>query len=501
MGDEARTYRFGPLERRGVVGELRAAQVAILVVTVALMLAALDLAGQAGVPLALLVLIVGAGAAWFPVAGRSVGEWAPVLACFALARAAGGTRYRSPLPARGHTTTQVAEPEWLPGELAGVRILEAPLAGGQVGVAHDQPAGTYTAALAVRVTAFGLLDRRDQERRLAEYGVLLASLARERNPVRRVQWVERTVPSDAGELGRYLKDERRLALGSGPVSSYIELVDRAPAATQDHELVVAIQIGARKASRDVKRFGGGDTGACRVLTRELSQVAERLARGGVEVLGALPPALFARVLRTGFDPFAHPHRRTPTEEEPQGGRGEEVVESPVGRSAWPVARDEDWGLCRVDGALVRTYWIAGWPRTDVSAALLMPLLMHTSVPRAVAMVLEPVAPSAAMRRVEAARTDDAAEAVRRQRQGFITSARRRLQEQATVQREAELAAGHAELRFAAFVTVHAPDHDALDAGCAEIEHAARSCGMDLQVMYGEQAAGLTFTLPLGRGLR
>jgi len=508
VSNEPRTYRFGPLERRGIVGELRAAQVVILATTVALMLAALNLAGSAGVPLALVLLLVGGVAAWYPVGGRSVGEWAPVVARFAVARTGGAARYRSPLPARGHLSGARAgmpEPESLPAELAGVRVLVVPLAPGQVGVAHDPAAGTYTAALAVRVTAFGLLDRRDQERRLAEYGVLLASLARERNPVKRVQWVERTVPSDAGELGRYLRDERRLPLGSGPVSSYIELVDRAPAATQDHELVVAVQIDARKAGRDVKRFGGGDAGACRVLTRELSHVAERLARGGVEVLGALPPALYARVLRTGFDPFAHPHQRGAAEAAPTPADGDDdsdgVQESEAGRSAWPVAREEGWGVCHVDGAVARTYWIAGWPRTDVSASLLVPLLMHTTVPRAVALVLEPVAPSAAMRRVEAARTDDAAEAVRRQRQGFITSARRRLQEQATAQREAELAAGHAELRFAGFVTVHAADHDALDTGCAEVEHAARSCGLDLQVMYGEQATGLTFTLPLGRGLR
>jgi hypothetical protein len=457
----------------------------------------------------LVVLPAGLLATWWPLSGRPVGEWAPIVVRFAFARGVGATSYRSPLPATGlRGGGQVDDPgqrgdEWLPPELRGMRLLAAPLAPGEVGVMHDSVARTYTAALAVRVGAFQLLDAADQERRLARYGVLLGSLARESSPVRRVGWVERTVPADADELGRYLAEERRLPLGSGPVSSYLELADAAPAVTQDHEILVVLQVDARRAGKDARRGGGGDLGACRVLTRELSHVAEQLGRGGVEVLGALPPRMYARLIRDGFDPFARTarHRSATMNGEPAGAPPADVAPSRWGQSAWPVAREDGWGLCKVDGALARTYWISGWPRTDVHATFLVPLLMHTSVPRAVALVMEPVAPSRAMRKVEAARTDDAAEAVRRQRQGFITSARRRLQEQATAQREAELAAGHQELRFAGFVTVHARDVDELEASCAEVETAARRCALELEVMYGEQAAALTFTAPLCRGLR
>ena len=369
---------------------------------------------------------------------------------------------------------------------------------------HDTSARTYTAALAVRVGAFQLLDIADQERRLARYGVLLGSLARESNPVRRIAWVERTVPADADELGRYLQQERRLPLGSGPVTSYLELADSAPAVTQDHEILVVLQIDARRAAKETRRAGGGDLGTCRVLTRELSHVADQLGRSGVEVLGALPPRMYARLVRDGFDPFARTARQrdaTLTLEPAAPSAREEVSPSRWDQTAWPVAREDGWGVCKVDGALARTYWISGWPRTDVHATFLVPLLMHTSVPRAVALVMEPVPPSRAMRKIEAARTDDAAEAIRRERQGFITSARRRLQEQATAQRESELAAGHQELRFAGFVTVHARDPEELEASCAEVETAARRCALEVEVMYGEQAAALTFTAPLGRGLR
>src|ERR671922_238585 len=58
--------------------------------------------------------------------------------------------------------------------------------------------------LAAKVSSFGLLDRSEQEARQAGWGGVLASLAREGSPVSRIQWLERTVPADGDEIGRYL---------------------------------------------------------------------------------------------------------------------------------------------------------------------------------------------------------------------------------------------------------------------------------------------------------
>jgi hypothetical protein len=65
-----------------------------------------------------------------------------------------------------------------------------------------------------------------------------------------------------------------------------------------------------------------------------------------------------------------------------------------------------------------------------------------------------------------------------------------------------LADGHAELRYAAYVTVSAPigDEEALDRGCAEVEHAAQQARLRLERLYGEQDYSFTFGLPLCRGL-
>jgi hypothetical protein len=70
-----------------------------------------------------------------------------------------------------------------------------------------------------------------------------------------------------------------------------------------------------------------------------------------------------------------------------------------------------------------------------------------------------------------------------------------------MRREAELAAGHSEVRFSGFVTVSGRDREDLRRSSSEVlEHAARA-RLELHCMYGQQADSFTFTLPLCRGLR
>ena len=70
-----------------------------------------------------------------------------------------------------------------------------------------------------------------------------------------------------------------------------------------------------------------------------------------------------------------------------------------------------------------------------------------------------------------------------------------------MRREAELAAGHSEVRLAGFVTVSGRDSTDLRRACSEVhEHAARA-RLELHRMYGQQATAFSFTLPLCRGLR
>jgi hypothetical protein len=159
-----------------------------------------------------------------------------------------------------------------------------------------------------------------------------------------------------------------------------------------------------------------------------------------------------------------------------------------------------WGCVRTDGTWHTTYWIAEWPRTDVAADFLGPLLLASDVRRSVSVVMEPVGPLRAARRIEQARTADIADAELRRRGGFLATARRRREEDVLVQREGELADGHASFRFSGYVTVSAPEIDSLEEACGRVEQVAGQAGLELRRCYGDQAVAFTCTLPFGRGL-
>jgi hypothetical protein len=499
-----RRYRFGPLERRGLVGSLRSNQVLILGLgLVAAVLLLRILPPGPGMFSGVAIVLGTMGVCFWPVAGRSTEEWLPIVGRHTSRRARGRNREISISPQVGVQRNGDGRPApavWLPNPVSGIEILAAPLRGEQVGVAKDSRHRTYTASLAVRVTSFGLLDRSEQEARQAAWGSVLATLAREGSPVGRIQWLERTVPADGDEIGRYLADSwdrQTVSVDSVPMQSYLDLTNAAPAATKDHELLVSLQIDLKRAWRQVKRAGGKegpDAAACEVLLRELEALGERLGAADLRVVGALRPGMLARTIRTAFDPWCRPGLARLGAADPQRDGIEEGA-------AWPLATDVSWSNYRADGAFHATYWIAGWPRTEVGAAFLSPLLLHTQLVRSIAVTIEPISPVRAVREVEAARTTDLADRELRGRLGFMETARRRQVSEATLRREEELADGHAAVRFAGYVTVSARDERELEHGCSEIEHAAQMARLELLRLYGQQDEAFTYTLPLCRGLR
>src|SRR3954454_21183665 len=502
--NEHRRYRFGPLERRGLIGSLRPAQVLViaasLTVGVILMRA---LTGGRGVMAALVVALLAVAICFWPIAGRSAEEWLPVVTRHVSRRARGRHVQLSPAPQAGTRPAPDGRPEpivALPEVANGLELLAAPLRGETVGVIKHRGAHTYTAALAVTVTSFGLLDRAEQESRQAGWGAVLAGLAREGSPVSRIQWVERTVPADGDEIGRYLGEawaRDAVAVDSLSMQSYLELTNTAPAVTTDHELFICLQIDAKRAWRQIKRAGGKDgrdAGACGVLLRELEALAERLTSADVRVIGALRPGMLAAAVRVAFDPWSRPGLARLAVADPDRDGIDEAA-------AWPVGTENSWTFYRTDGAFHATYWIASWPRIDVGAAFLSPLLLHAQMVRAIGVSMEPISPLRAIREVEAARTTDIADRDLRGRMGFIETARGRRQTDAVARREEELADGHAAVRFAGYVTVSARSAEELDRHCSEIEPAAQMARLEPPRLYGQQEEAFTYTLPLCRGLR
>lgn len=499
---EARSYRFGPLERRGILGALAPERV----VTAALaLLVALVIVSRWPTELGLLLAVIVLGAAGWsvlvPLRGRTAAEWAPVLVSFVRRRWLGEHRFNSTAPWRGvrggpEPGAAQAQELVLPPSLQDLELLAMPCQGWEVGVVKDRRDHTYTAVLAVRVRSFGLLALSEQERRLAAWGQVLASLARPGSPVRRLQWLERTVPSDGDELQRYLVEarDRAVPVDDPARSSYEELIHTAGQVTQDHELFVAVQIDGRRAWRQVRHVKDRDTAAGGVLVRELAVFADRLRATEVEVDGALQPRMLARAFRLAFDPYGRTNLSRLAVADPDR---EGVDPALFG----PITSDEDWSTYRTDGAWHRTYWVAQWPRLPVGAGFLSPLLLRADAVRTVSITMEVIPPDKATADVESAVMQEESDEQLRRERGFRTTARRRRQHEATNRREEELAAGHQEVRYTGHVTTSARDPEGLELSCEAVLQAAQQAHLHIEPVWGAQADAFTATLPLARGLR
>lgn len=499
MATEGGRYRFPPLERRGLIAGVTGSQLAVAATGCAAALVVLRLLpNPVGTGLAVSVVAATVVAACWNVAGRSPGAWAPVAASWLRRRFSQPERSDAPVTGTTVAGSPHAAPPFV---LAGVRLSAAPQVPGSppMGVVRDIKAGTLGAMLAVRGTSFSLLDPTEKQRRLDAWGAVLAGLCRDGSPVHRVQWVERATPGDRDGLRRYLDQSARPGRdGGGARDSYAELISGAGPVGQAHASVVVLAIHLRKSARAARAFGRGQAAACGVLRRELRLLEGQLRQAELIVDRVLTVDEVVATFRSAFDPHLPPSSSG-------GGRDPSPMADPgPGRDpsrGWPLANDEGWAAWRADGSWHATYWIAEWPRIEVGPDFLSPLLLASSGCRAASVVMAPIPPARAAREVEAARTADLADEQLRQKAGFLTTARRRREAEGVIQRESELADGHAEFRFSGYVTASAPTAQELEVACAEIEQAARQSNLDLRRLYGQQAEAFTWTLPLARGLR
>jgi hypothetical protein len=376
-----------------------------------------------------------------------------------------------------------------PPALRRLQIVTAPYHQGTVGVISTHAGRRLTAILACRVIAFSLLDAEAQERRLAGWGLVLSGAAG--SSVRRIQWLERAVPAQGDELARWLVSERDPEVplrGTPMIESYLELISTTARVSQDHEILLAIQVDAGRG------HPGGSTHPLEQLLEQTERIAQGLEAAEVRILGALGPGQVARALRTAFDPYSAAELTALEATDPVPDRISET-------SAWPLGTHESWESYRTDGAVHATYWIGGWPRVEVSPMFMDAVLGRANAVRTVAVTFEPIPVERSTREVEAAITRDRADRELRHRFGQFETARQRLAQESAMRRESELAAGHGEVRLAGFVTVSGRDDEDLRRACSDVLDQAARARLELHRMYGQQAAAFTFTLPLCRGLR
>ena len=344
---------------------------------------------------------------------------------------------------------------------------------------------------------FVLLGEEDKVRRVSAWSGVLGSLARQGSAVHRVQWVERVLPGG----GRVVMAPLDVGAGSSgheaARASYTALLDTEASTSTHHDVLLAVTIHAGRSARSVKSAGGADRGACTVLLREAASLRRRLSDASIEVDAVLSPEALATVVREAYDAG---HVRSVRPVQPVRGADPGLRSDSDERRLWPMGVSAEWGRVRTDSTWHATYWVAEWPRTDTGPDFLGPVLLPSDIRRTMSVVMEPLGPIEASRKVEKARTADIADAELRRRGGFLATARRRREEEILGRREVELADGHAHFRFSGYVTVGGDDRDALEEACGRVEQAAGQAGLELRRCYGDQANTFLCTLPLGRGL-
>lgn len=472
MERQSARYRFGLRERGGALAGWRAGQ--ILTVALGLLVGVVVLRSQpdvTGVAVAFLILLTCVALATWPVSGRTGDQWIPVVVRWSARRVGGrgAGRGAERSPWRGSPRTDA---------LCGLRLLS--VGPRDLGVVHDVRGRTLTAVLSLRGRSFALLGPDEQDRRVAGWSVVLAALAREGSPVRRVQWLAASFPDEGHGVRSHLQAHRVADPASACAVSYESLLGDLDADASTHDVALALQV----------RMGKSLEGGCQALQREINQVVRQLGEADVDVQAVLTADGVADLLLRTYEP------RGPVS---ASASPDPSHADPSHADPWPMALSEEWSILRVDGMVHATFWVAEWPRTEVHSDFLAPLLLSPA--RAtLSMVMEPLGPEKAMRKVEASRTADLADAELRRRSGFVSTARHARESEVLARREAELADGHASFRYAGFVTVSAPSESELVVACDAVQHAAGQCRLLLRRLYGDQATGYTCTLPLARGL-
>jgi hypothetical protein len=536
-------YRFSPLERRGVIAGWRGGQIAAVAAGLIVgVLAVRSRPSAGGVALAVVGTGVGVAVAFWPVQGRTGDQWFPLVFRWVWTGGLGTRRQLAHAPTNGHQVTVATRhrgahaPEHAPDQGEGVRrnevidvrrvpeafrsvgrrtvfdgvdIVAVPLGGGpsapELGVVVDGPSRTATAVLAVRGHSFALLGPSDQDARIGAWAWALSSMAREGSEVHRVQWIESCLPDDGTAVRRYRADHAVLGPDSAAGRSYQTLVDGAAPVTRRHRVYVSLSVRTSRPFQTGRSARKRATATADVLPREIDSLHRALDGSDITVDGALGPGALSRVISEAIAPvdansggagITGPGDRADGQ---AGGQAARSGEASVRRWPWPLAIEPAWDAVRTDGTWHAIYWIAEWPRVDVTPDFLGPLLF-SPLRRSLSMVMEPVSPLRAARQVAQARTADLADGELRRRGGFLVTARHRRQKESVEERDTELADGHAQYRFSGYLTVTADTRSELVAGCSSVEQAAGQSGLEIRLLYGTQDAAFACSLPLGRGL-
>ncbi|HTV10798.1 MAG TPA: SCO6880 family protein [Acidimicrobiales bacterium] len=484
MSDTAReTYRFEPLNRRGLVLGVGAGQLGLVVGSVVLAVAAVRTWPRASGFAAAAAVLAAAAAMCRPVGGRPPLQWLALggrylLRARSTREAPPGQAFEVAAPPAGEIAQAKASlraaPAKFPARTPATGIwldrLPAQAGLGPLGALVDAREGTVAAVLQARGASFCLLDNADKERRLAAWAGVLEALCSASGSIARLQWCQRARAASSDPLVAHL-----LATGDSSSPGYSGHLEHLRATSERawrHETFLVVVMHAQLRGRRVVAPDDAH------LRNELRSFRAQLRNVGVACDGVLDATDLARsvgaFLVPGLDrhDYGHP---------------------------WPLSFEERWGELRADGQWYRTYWVGEWPRSSVGPDFLSQLLLGKGR-RCVSVVMAPVPPEKAARDAESSRTAEVADARLRAQGGFLETARQRRQAEALEGRESNLAEGRGAFSFSGYISVAAGELPELEQASSELHRAAAAARILLRPLYGQQREALMWALPFGRGL-
>lgn len=524
---EGRLYTLSPRDRTGFLG-LSGRQVIVIGTAVVL---GVILASRAGtVSLAIWPFLGALAVSFLRVGGvPMVDAIGP-----ALVHAVRSLRHRNRWSAASHNrrtgpTGSDTSTRPLPPPLDAHRVIEVDgaryhpsTAGSTVAVAHDPVRRTYAAT--VRATGvggepFALTEPSHQEHLLDKWGDALAAFCQERCPVVWVRWAESAMPADSDEQLAYL-DEHGIDDPTDPaVASYRAVLEEAGPLAMRHDVLVTVAVGAQRVpagrralAADGEDAGAGATGhtsresACiDALLAQLRLLVERLDGAGLLVSNPLGPGELDAALAMRMSPAVPPETHGGGDPPNLAARlrawRRYARAARADQERWtPASAEATWRSWVVDGVHHRAFHVAEWPRLELRAAWMAPLLTWGRGRRTVAVLMEPVPLRTSQRAIERQATKLASDRAHRESKGFRVPAQHRRATRAVEEREEELVAGFAELAFAGLVWVSAASARELERRSAELIQLAAGCGVTLEPVAGRHDLAVAACLPTAQGL-
>ncbi|WP_129337198.1 SCO6880 family protein [Cellulomonas endophytica] len=450
--------QFGRLQHGGVLLGLHPAQLVLVATGLVVAVTGVYTAGPTGLavgaPVWLTLLVAGLGS----VRGRPVVAWVPLLATWSVRRLTGATTAVTSV--RDRTPARLV----LPG-LGRLEVQPCPALKAVLVV--DRAAGTWTAVLALEPAGFVLASPIEQVQAVQGWDRVLGGLCRQPG-VARAQLLVRSRSGGLAPARAWWRQHTT----TGPAAVLADLLDTAftDSVRREHLLAVALR-PPRARNRALRVEASG---------QQLTGVTDALSAAGLQPGAWLDAPALAAVVAAGYDPSV------------QAARLEDVA---------PTGVAETWSALRTEGAVHATFWVAEWPRAAVHAAFLQPLLLGEEPGRSWSLIVEPIPTGRALRDIRRAKAEHAADAVQRQRWGQIEDASVTAEVADLAQREAELVAGHGDLRFTGLLTLTAPTEEVLAARCAAAQTAAAASMCELRRLVGQQGlAHAAAALPLARGV-